>query len=155
MKVRRRCDSEQETVALAARLGRVLAGGDVVALEGELGCGKTRFVGGLAAGMGLDPRDVASPSFIICREYSADSRPTLVHVDAFRLGGPQDLEGIGWEELLAAPDAVVAIEWANRIAAALPEARIDVAMEHAGPTSRLITITGPSRIVRRLEDPDG
>ncbi len=144
-------NSESETIALAQRLGRCLSGGDVVCLQGPLGCGKTRFVSGLATGLGLNPSEVCSPSFIICREYSNSSPLTLAHVDAFRLTGPQDLEAIGWEELLARDDTVIAVEWPSRIEQALPEDRVEVAMQHTGPTTRLITITAPPNLASRLD----
>ncbi len=151
MTIRCRTDAESQTVALAARLGRRLRAGDVVGLEGSLGSGKTRFVSGIAAGMGLRDADVCSPTFVICRVYR-DHRPlALAHVDAFRLAGPQDLESIGWEEILAAPDTVVAVEWASRIAPALPQSRIDVTIDHTGPTGRLITISAAGEAARRLE----
>lgn len=151
MRVQLNSNSEDETIALAKRLGRHLRGGDVVCLHGPLGCGKTRFVSGLAAGLGLNPSAVSSPSFIICREYANRSPLTLAHVDAFRLTGPQDLEAIGWEELLARVDTVIAVEWPSRIEQALPDDRVEVAMQHTGPSSRLITITAPSTLASRID----
>jgi tRNA threonylcarbamoyladenosine biosynthesis protein TsaE len=151
MTVQRRSRSEEETMELAARLGRCLAGGELICLDGPLGCGKTCFVRGLAVGLGLDPLAVCSPSFIICRQYTDGAPLKLVHVDAFRLTGPQDLESIGWEELLEASDSVVAVEWPSRIAAALPSRRIEVAMEHTGSSSRLITLTAPSELAGQWE----
>jgi tRNA threonylcarbamoyl adenosine modification protein YjeE len=130
---------EQETMDLAARLARHLAGGEVICLEGPLGCGKTCFVRGLATGLRLDPKAVCSPSFVIWRRYTDHAALGLVHVDAFRLTGPQDLEGIGWDELLDLNDSVVAVEWPSRIEAALPADRIEVVMEHTGLRSRLLT----------------
>ena len=143
MTVRLSSHGEQETLALAARLARRLRGGEVICLEGPLGSGKTCFVRGLAAGLGLDASAVCSPSFVICRQYTDDAPLGLFHVDAFRLTGPQDLDAIGWDELLGATDSVVAVEWPSRIEAALPEHRIDIVMAHTGPHSRLITLTTP------------
>ncbi len=143
MTVRLSSHGEQETLALAARLARRLRGGEVICLEGPLGSGKTCFVRGLAAGLGLDASAVCSPSFVICRQYTDHAPLGLFHVDAFRLTGPQDLDAIGWEELLDATDSVVAVEWPSRIEAALPEHRIDIVMAHTGPHSRLITLTAP------------
>ena len=117
--VRRTSPSEDETLRLAAALGEQLRGGELISLEGQLGSGKTCFVRGLAAGLGLDATEVCSPSFIICREYS-DSRLKLVHVDAFRLKGPHDLDAIGWDELLESDDHVIVVEWPSRIREALP-----------------------------------
>ena len=148
--VRRTSPSEDETLRLAAALGEQLAGGELISLEGQLGSGKTCFVRGLAVGLGLDATQVCSPSFIICREYS-DSRLKLVHVDAFRLKGPHELDAIGWDELLESDDHVIAVEWPSRIRDALPRDRINVTLEHTGLTSRLITLTASPEIAGRGE----
>ncbi len=152
MTVRRVTHGEKETVDLAARLGRRLRGGEVICLEGPLGSGKTCFVRGLAAGLGLDPAAVCSPSFVICRQYADHAPLILVHVDAFRLGGPQDLESIGWDELLEAGGNVVAVEWPSRIREALPPSRIEVVMEHAAPSSRSIALTAPAELEAEWEN---
>lgn len=138
--------SESQTLDLAARLARGLRGGEVIALEGELGAGKTCFVRGLAAGLGLDAGAVCSPTFVICRRYGDSAPIGLVHVDAFRLAGPQDLESIGWEELLAEPDSVIAVEWAGRIADALPRERLEIAIEHLPDGARRIRLTAPPEL---------
>jgi tRNA threonylcarbamoyladenosine biosynthesis protein TsaE len=137
---------------LAARLARRLRGGEVICLEGPLGAGKTCFVRGLAAGLGLDASAVCSPSFVICRQYTDHAPLGLYHVDAFRLNGPQDLDAIGWEELLDATDSVVAVEWPSRIQPALPEPRIDIVMEHTGVHTRQITLTAPPALADVWED---
>ncbi len=154
MRIERRCRSEAETIELATVLGRRLAGGDVICIEGPLGCGKTCFVRGLAGGLGLEPRAVASPSFIICRRHTTPGGLTLAHVDAFRLTGADDLESIGWEELLVSWDTVVAVEWPSRISEALPQRRIEVRMDHTGQTSRWVTITATGILATRLEELD-
>ncbi len=141
--------SELETLGLAARLARGLKGGMVIALEGDLGAGKTCFVRGLAQGLGLDASAVCSPTFVICRRYGDAAPLGLVHVDAFRLGGPQDLDSIGWEELLAEPDSVIAVEWAGRIAEALPAERLEVAIDHLPYGARRIQLTAPPEIAER------
>ncbi len=153
MTVRRSSRGEQETMDLAARLARHLGGGEVICLEGPLGCGKTCFVRGLAAGLGLDASAVCSPSFVICRQYTDHAPLGLIHVDAFRLTGPQDLEAIGWDELLEAADSVVAVEWPSRVEGALPAGRIEVVMEHTGLHSRLITLTAPPDLAALWENP--
>lgn len=141
--------SEAETLELAARLGRGLAGGEVICLEGPLGSGKTCFVRGLATGLGLDPSEVCSPTYVIWRRYEdhRDHAPlALVHVDAFRLSGPQDLDTIGWEELLEEPATVIAVEWPSRITTALPARRIDIVMTHEAETARRISLDAPPEI---------
>ncbi len=147
MTIERSTHSEAETIDLARALAGRLTGGEVICLEGELGSGKTCFVRGLAAGLGLDPSAVCSPTFVIWRQYDDHAPLKLVHVDAFRLTGAQDLESIGWDELLTARDVVIAVEWPSRIETALPPNRIDVRLEHTGDTSRRLTLSAPDELV--------
>lgn len=111
--------SPEETMQIAARLAVALQPGDVLALSGPLGAGKTCFVRGLAAGLGIDPRRVSSPTFVLVQEYEtqrAGPVRTLIHVDAYRMaGGDEDLATVGWDEMINAPDAVLAIEWPDRL----------------------------------------
>ncbi len=156
MTVERTSHSESETLRLAARLARKLSAGDVVCLEGLLGSGKTCFVRGLATGLGLDPTAVNSPTFVICQRYQdTHTVLALVHLDAFRLAGPDDLESVGWEELLETPDTVIAVEWPSRITAALPARRIDVLMTHVGRSTRRIALDTPPEIASPWEGTDG
>ena len=140
--------SAGETMALAGRVAALLRPGDVVTLEGELGAGKTCFVRGLAAGLGLDPSAVSSPTFVIMHVYSGRSRDAgagmslnarakargrdaaLVHLDAYRLHSADDLASVGWDEWLERSEAIVALEWPQRVAAALPDSRVAVRIEH-------------------------
>jgi len=111
-----------------------VAAGDVICLTGTLGSGKTVFVKGLAAGMGVeDARTVTSPSFTLINLY--ESPVPLYHVDAFRLDGSADLEDLGSDEMFYG-EGVVAIEWADRVKSALPEERLDVSSVVAGPSER-------------------
>lgn len=129
--LRDREETEQFGSVLGDLLDRSDSGGaTVVLLSGELGAGKTTLVRGLAHGLGADERCVASPTFTIRMDHRGSTRP-LVHLDAWRIG-PEDLESIGLEELLAS-DAIVALEWPERIADALPERHIRVRLEHADP----------------------
>lgn len=138
-----------ETRILARALAASLRLGDIIALEGELGAGKTCFVRGLAEGLGIDPAQVSSPTFVIAHEYEGPSA-TLAHVDAYRLKGAEDLESIGFSEMLRAGDAIIAIEWPSRIAAALPGRRIEVNMQIVGATNRLVRLTAPAELADRL-----
>lgn len=150
--------SVEQTMAIAGDLAARLQPGDIVTLTGELGAGKTQFVRGLARGLGIDPRDVSSPTFVLCQEYHHREREgsegsegsggrgraaTLIHIDAYRMSGPDELDTIGWDEMRDADDAVIAIEWPQRIAAALPARCIDVTIEHVDEISRCITIAFP------------
>jgi len=131
--------SPEETRALAARLGPCLVPGDVVALNGELGSGKTEFVHGLAEGLEVPPQMVASPSFILAHEYPG--RLILVHLDLYRLEDlpPSLLPDL--EEYLAG-DQVVAVEWARRLAPLLPGDYLEVDLEITGESERRLTFTG-------------
>ena len=131
--------SPEETRALAARLGQWLAPGDVMALNGELGSGKTEFVHGLAQGLEVPPQVVASPSFTLVHEYPG--RVTLVHLDLYRLEDlpPSMLPDL--EEYLSGPQ-VVAVEWARRLAPLLPGDYLEVNLEIVGESDRQLTFTG-------------
>ncbi len=93
----------------------------MVALVGALGAGKTLFVKGLAAGLGLDPGRVASPTFVIASEYGRSARggSRLAHLDLYRVERADELESAGFPDLLAG-SGLVAIEWADRFPEALP-----------------------------------
>jgi tRNA threonylcarbamoyladenosine biosynthesis protein TsaE len=109
--------SADETAAVGAALATSLKAGDVVLLSGDLGAGKTAFVRGLAAGLGIDPADVSSPTFTIVHEYRG-GRLTLYHADLYRLERTAT-EDVGLEEMGVA-DGVLAIEWPDRLTHALP-----------------------------------
>jgi tRNA threonylcarbamoyladenosine biosynthesis protein TsaE len=131
--------SPEATRALAARLGRLLGPGDVVALNGELGAGKTEFVHGLAQGLEAPPDVVASPSFTLVNEYAG--RVPLVHVDLYRLEDlpPEMLPDL--EEYLSGTQ-VVAVEWARRLAPLLRGDYLEVDLEIVGESERRFTFTG-------------
>jgi tRNA threonylcarbamoyladenosine biosynthesis protein TsaE len=143
-------DSPQATEALGRALGALTQRGDVVALVGELGAGKTQLVRGLALGMGLDPRQVASPTFVFIHEYepTQPSGVVLVHIDAYRLRHAAELETIGWHldtggaELRQ--DAVVVIEWADRVEAGLGDDGLRIVLAHDGDQQRRITLAAGS-----------
>ncbi|MDI6854750.1 MAG: tRNA (adenosine(37)-N6)-threonylcarbamoyltransferase complex ATPase subunit type 1 TsaE [Deltaproteobacteria bacterium] len=129
-----------QTRELAARLGALLKPGDVVALKGELGSGKTEFVRGLAAGLAVPPEvPVASPSFVLVHEYPG--RLTLMHLDLYRLEEitPEFLPNL--EEYLFG-DQVAAVEWAERLGDLLPPDFLEVHLSITGETEREITFQG-------------
>jgi tRNA threonylcarbamoyladenosine biosynthesis protein TsaE len=118
--------SPEATRAAARDLARSLGGrGLVVALVGPLGAGKTAFVQGLAEGLGVDPGEVASPTFVIASEYPPAGGLRLVHADLYRLASEAELETAGFRDLLA-PDVVLAVEWADRFPDELPRDRLEL-----------------------------
>jgi tRNA threonylcarbamoyladenosine biosynthesis protein TsaE len=129
--------SDEDTLAVAHLLAAQLVPADVVLLSGNLGAGKTTFVRGLAAGLGIDPDQVTSPTFTLVHEYR-DGRLTLYHADLYRLDKAATAD-LGLEEL-GVSDGVLAIEWPERLAHPIAGA-IEVAMEITGDTERRITIS--------------
>ena len=127
--------SSAHTERLGERLGAVARRGDVLALWGELGAGKTVLVRGLAKGLGVRG-PVSSPTFVLVNEY--DGPTPFYHIDFYRLQ-PGALANVGWEEYLGS-DGVVAIEWPDRAAEALPRERLDVRLEHLADTKRAIRL---------------
>ncbi|HHW07312.1 MAG TPA: tRNA (adenosine(37)-N6)-threonylcarbamoyltransferase complex ATPase subunit type 1 TsaE [Clostridia bacterium] len=109
--------SSLETQDLGRRLGQLLRPGDVLVVSGELGAGKTTFVQGLAAGLGVTAQ-VTSPTFTIIHEYDG-ARCPLYHIDAYRLEDPREIEELGLDEYFHG-DGVTAVEWAENIAQWLP-----------------------------------
>ena len=130
--------SEQETEALGADFAQKLPAGAVVALYGDLGCGKTAFVRGMARGMGL-AATVTSPTFTIVNEY--DGPRPLFHFDMYRLGGADELYDIGWEDYLAR-DGVCAVEWSENVPGAFMGDEITVRFRKISDTDREITVEG-------------
>lgn len=113
--------NEEETRNLGRTLARELAPDGVLLLSGDLGSGKTVLARGIGEGLGIDPREVQSPTFTLIREHEGrDGR--LVHVDLYRLE-PEQTAALGLEELLAGPGVKV-VEWAERLPFAVPGARV-------------------------------
>jgi tRNA threonylcarbamoyladenosine biosynthesis protein TsaE len=127
--------SEEETTDAARTLAGTLKSGDVILLSGNLGAGKTAFVRGLASGLGIDPEDVSSPTFTLVHEYRS-GRLTLYHADLYRLDKVAT-EDLGLEEM-GVSDGVLAIEWPDRLAHAVPGAR-EVRIEIVDENTRRIS----------------
>ena len=123
-----------ETLECAADLGRSIgANGLAIALIGPLGAGKTVFVKGLATGLGVDPRVVSSPTFVIAQQYALPSGPeTLHHVDLYRLESSLELESVGFYDMLAAGQ-VAAVEWADRFPGVLGREFLSIEFEGPSP----------------------
>lgn len=119
----------EQTRRVGIRLGRLLRGGEVVCLEGPLGVGKTVLAQGIGEGWG-STTPLLSPSFVLIREHHrARDTQRLLHVDFYRLQGEADTQGLGLEEWLEDPGAVVLIEWPERAPGLLPPQRLWVRLE--------------------------
>jgi tRNA threonylcarbamoyladenosine biosynthesis protein TsaE len=139
----------EETLDLGRRLGRSARPGDVLALIGDLGSGKTLLAKGIAEGLGAAAaREVTSPTFVLCREYLGGRIP-FYHLDAYRLRGAADLTGIGSDDLLGGA-GLAALEWADRAPEALPPDYLEVRLEVAGPSARRLTFTPRGPQAERL-----
>ena len=144
--------SQAHTISLGRLIGKLLTGGHVLALIGDLGAGKTTLVRGIAAGMGADPHGVSSPTFVLAHEYQG--RLPLYHLDLYRLGGAAEAEEIGFSEFFTEGSSVV-IEWADRVTAMLPQDRLEIRLVHGQPSARRASLValGPrsSSLLSRIE----
>jgi len=127
----------RQTEEIGSLLGSMLAKGDIIALCGELGTGKTTLVRGMARGIGLEEGEVASPSFTLVNEYEGPLR--LFHIDLYRLADEKELIGIDYEEYLTA-DGVVVIEWADRLPQAIPADSLWITLRYLGTERREIVL---------------
>lgn len=130
--------SPEETEAVAARLAACLSPGDLIAYTGGLGAGKTAFTRGLAAGLGLTD-DVTSPTFALVNEYREGPIP-LYHFDMYRVHSYDDLYSTGFFDYMQA-NGILAVEWSENIAFALPRPRVEVSIRSLGGNEREICIT--------------
>lgn len=131
--------SVEETINIAADLGRNAVRGDIFTISGELGAGKTVFARGIAAGMGIDD-DITSPTFSLMEVH--EGRVPLYHFDLYRLESPSELDELGFEEYWEG-DGVSVIEWPERAAGRLPSGMTAIVIEYTGTASRRITIEYP------------
>jgi len=130
--------NEAETEQLGSEFAQLLRPGDIIAMTGDLGAGKTAFVRGLARGLGI-PSRVTSPTFSIVNEYQG--RIPLFHFDMYRLHSSEDLFDIGWEDYISA-GGVCAVEWSENISDALPDDCYRVDIRRLSEEQRSINITG-------------
>lgn len=153
--------SATATFALGQQLGRLLHSGQVLALQGDLGAGKTVLTQGIAQALGITTR-VTSPTFTLVNEYTRPNGDQLIHIDCYRLGSPTQNDGaaeatfFGLEEIVERSDAIVIIEWAERVAALLPTDYLQISLSYdlATPEQRQIQVVahGPqsAQIIERL-----
>ena len=138
----RLCEGAADTQKLGEELGAALEAGDLVVLDGPLGAGKTTFTQGIARGMGVKGR-VTSPTFVIAREHSSiGNGPSLVHVDAYRLGDDPlgELDALDLDSALE--EAVVVAEWGGGLVEQLAQRYVHVTLDrrtHAETEARIIS----------------
>lgn len=135
--------SASETIRIGKNIGSFLQPGDVVALVGELGVGKTQLVKGLAEGVGVGkPTYISSPSFTLINEYLG--RVPFYHIDLFRLEQEKEVEELGLEDYFQA-GGITAIEWADKIAPLLPEEILWIDIYYTGENTRSLEINGKGK----------
>ena len=129
---------EDETFELGRRMATAFRGGELIALLGDLGLGKTVFARGIAVGLGISGEQVSSPTFAIVQEYRGGRLP-MVHVDLYRIEDPREVDDLGLEDLLDA-GAVVIVEWGERLPARLLEHAWTVRFGDVGDDTRRLDL---------------
>lgn len=158
MRLQRELNSLADTERLAGVLAPLLRPGDVIALSGDMGSGKTTFIRALAAALGIDPSLVSSPTYVIANQYPNARGPRMAHVDAYRLHGPEDLDSIGWD-ILTDGSWVLAIEWPERVGGigggGIERDAMEMRLEHGavreGAETRYVTMSVPDAWIARPE----
>ena len=140
-------NSPDETIELGRNLGSQLKGGEVVAICGPLGSGKTHLIKGIVAGIGAtDHKHVNSPTFVIVNEYTG--RLDIYHIDAYRLDSVSEFEMLGFDDFCY-PQSVVLIEWADKVESVLRTMDyIRIELEHAGETKRSIHVKNTPQYIK-------
>ena len=133
-------EDPEYTFQLGKNLGMLLAPGDVVALVGELGAGKTTLTQGIVRGLGVSEEHyIGSPTFTLINEY--EGRMPVYHLDFYRVETPAEIENLGLEEYLYG-EGVAVIEWADKIETLLPKEHMMITLEYVDPTVRGLEIKG-------------
>lgn len=142
-------ENTQQTENIASNIGASLRQGDVLALSGELGAGKTCFTGGLARGLGVDEKyRITSPTFTLINEYPGRFR--LYHFDIYRINDYSEFEDLGYEEYFYG-NGVVVIEWAEKISRILPPDTLFIKFEYIDENKRKIIVKGPEFRLKELK----
>lgn len=149
-------NSVEETLALGAAIGRLANPGACIALDGQLGAGKTHLTRGIARGAGVEDESlVASPTYVLLNVYRAGSHgmgggqgKTVYHLDAYRVSGPEDFAAAGFDEWLNS-GGIVVVEWAEKVRELLPADRLHIRIDHDGEATEQrrdleIHATGPA-----------
>ncbi len=140
--------SASETIRIGKKIGGLLEPGDMIALTGELGAGKTQLTKGLAAGMGVKrPGYVSSPSFTLINEH--EGRIPLYHIDLYRLETQIEAQELGLEEYFKG-NGITVIEWADRIPSLLPDEIFQITVRYTGKNTRSIEISGRGKRYENL-----
>ena len=130
--------SVRDTLRLGGQIARHLRKGDIICLCGDLGSGKTVLAKGIAEGLGIEKKEVVSPTFILMRQY--DGRLPLYHFDLYRLGDAGEITDLGYEEYFF-DNGVSVIEWAERLGGFTPETYLKVKIKVIAEKRRRITVT--------------
>jgi tRNA threonylcarbamoyladenosine biosynthesis protein TsaE len=150
IEIRRPARSLEHTHVIANDLAAVLRPGDIVKLVGEMGAGKTTFVRMLAQSFGIAESAVSSPTFVIMNIYARDDEnPPLAHMDCYRLGDESELDALGWDQIVDS-DAIILIEWPDRIAGSIPDDSLTINIDHVDETSRHFTFEIPDSWLDRV-----
>lgn len=156
MHLERPLNSLADTEAVARAFAPLLRAGDVLALHGELGAGKTTLVRALAGALGIDTGLVSSPTFVLVNQYPNLRGPRMAHIDAYRLHGADDLDALGWD-LLTDGSWIIAVEWPERIGAdgpgygTLGPDAAHLTLRHAGEDRRDLSVDVPDVWAARPE----
>lgn len=124
-------------------MAQKLRGKVVISLVGNLGGGKTTFVQGLAKGLGIKEK-ITSPSFVLIKKYKIPKRSKILyHIDCYRLKTPKEILDLGFEEILSQKNALIVIEWADKIKRILPKKRLEIKFKYIDKNKREISFSNP------------
>lgn len=143
MEVKIKTKSEEETLNLGKKFAKVIKNGDIIAMFGELGSGKTAFVRGVAGEFGC-AENVSSPTFAIVNEYNGKIK--IYHFDMYRIHGEDELYCTGFYDYIEEENTISFIEWSENIEEALPEGVIKIYIKKQGENERLFTFEGIDKI---------
>jgi tRNA threonylcarbamoyladenosine biosynthesis protein TsaE len=135
-------NDERDTQQLGAALAAAVPPRTVIGLIGTLGAGKTRLVQAVAAALGVPPRNVTSPTFVLVNEYTGGRMP-VYHFDTYRLKDEDEFLALGPDEYFES-SGITFVEWADRVTELLPEERLELTMEVTGETQRRVMLQGKS-----------
>ncbi|MFH1202363.1 MAG: tRNA (adenosine(37)-N6)-threonylcarbamoyltransferase complex ATPase subunit type 1 TsaE [Candidatus Omnitrophota bacterium] len=140
-------NSVNDTLRIGKSIAKNLRKGDIICLFGKLGSGKTVFAKGIAAGLGIDQYDVASPTFVLIREFR-EARIPLFHFDLYRLKSTRDILRLGYEEYLY-DDGITVIEWADRLKGLLPKEYLKIELAIKDKYRRILKFTPSGQVYKK------